>query len=54
MHVFFVHQWEHTPLASAEIEEIRWINSSDLATMKIGSIFAHEVIPRLHTTGYID
>lgn len=48
MHVFVVKDWKGEPTASSEIEEIKWITSDIAKDMKVGSIFEHDVIPRLH------
>ena len=54
MYVFFVKSWEGEPTPDNEIEEILWIDSSFLGKIKIGSIFEHEVIPRLKDKNLID
>lgn len=41
-------------MASSEVEEIRWITSSVPLDLKVGSIFAHEVLPRLKNLGLVD
>lgn len=56
MFVYIVRKW------SGEIEinqedkvcEFRWINSSDLGRIKLGSIFEHEVFPKLKEMDLID
>lgn len=54
MKVFLVHQrvWEPNP--DSEVEEIAWISSTIPVDMKVGSIFEHEVIPRLKAMDVID
>lgn len=47
MDVFIVKSWTGEIRPASEIEEILWIDSEAAKSMKIGSIFAHEVIPRL-------
>ena len=37
-----------------EVEEIRWITSDIPSDINVGSIFAHEVIPRLKQQDLID
>ena len=37
-----------------EVEEIRWISSKIPADIEVGSIFAHEVLPRLKEQGLVD
>lgn len=38
----------------SEVEEIRWITSKIPHDIQVGSIFAHEVVPRLKARGLID
>lgn len=52
MKAFTVVRWEGEPTPSAEVEEIAWV-ASDTA-LKLGSIFMHEVIPRLKAADLID
>lgn len=54
MDVFLVPQWQGEPKPSSEVEEIAWITSTPPLGMKVGSIFEHEVIPRLKEKGLID
>ncbi|MBX4210763.1 NUDIX domain-containing protein [Candidatus Parcubacteria bacterium] len=54
MDVFIVKKWIGDPLPHMEIEEILWINSKVPKTVKIGSIFEHDVIPRLKKSNLID
>jgi 8-oxo-dGTP diphosphatase len=54
MQVFAVREWEGEPRPAHEVEEMRWVTSGEAADMSIGSIFAHEVIPRLKADGVID
>lgn len=54
MDVFMVKEWEGDPTPSGEVEEIAWITSTPPSGMKVGSIFEHEVIPRLKTRGLLD
>lgn len=54
MDVFIVAAWEGELTADNEVEEIRWVTSRDIAGMPIGSIFEHEVMPRLVAKGIID
>lgn len=37
-----------------EVEEVRWISSKIPADIEVGSIFAHEVLPRLKEQGLVD
>lgn len=54
MDIFIVMKWSGEPKASSEVEEIKWIDSKDLADIKVGSIFEHDVIPRLKAANLID
>ena len=53
MEVFMVNNWVGEITANSEVEEIRWVTSSMPADLKVGSIFAHEVLPRLKTLGLV-
>lgn len=54
MYVFILEKWDGEPTASSEVEEIAWINSTITQNMKVGSIFEHEVMPRLKKGGLIE
>ena len=54
MEVFLVRVWGGEIQADNEVEEIRWLDSNLPPDFELGSIFAHEVIPRLKTQGLID
>jgi 8-oxo-dGTP diphosphatase len=54
MDVFTVKTWRGDIIAASEIEEVRWIDSSDSETIPLGSIFHHEVIPRMKKQSLID
>jgi 8-oxo-dGTP pyrophosphatase MutT (NUDIX family) len=54
MHVFIVESWQGEPEPDSEVEAIRWLTSKLPADIKVGTIFAHEVIPRLKAQGLID
>lgn len=41
-------------MPDSEVEEIRWITSSLPGDIEVGSIFAHEVLPRLKAQGLVD
>ncbi len=47
MDVFLVPKWEGEITPASEIEEIQWINATLPAGMKLGSIFQHNVLPKL-------
>lgn len=38
----------------SEVEEVRWISSEIPTDIEVGSIFAHEVLPRLKEQGLVD
>lgn len=54
MDVYFVKEWKGTVTASAEVEYIEWISSDNPNQLPLGSIFEHEVIPRLKKKDLID
>jgi len=54
MDVLIVTKWEGDPVVDHEIEELRWASSELEPGLKTGSIFEHEVIPRLKAQGLID
>ena len=54
MDVFIVKLWDGEPTPSSEVEEIRWIKSSNSEGLKLGSIFEHDVIPKLKEADLID
>jgi 8-oxo-dGTP diphosphatase len=57
MEVFNVRTWEGQPHPSSgeeQIDEILWLNSDIPSGIKVGSIFEHEVIPRLKKLDLID
>ncbi len=54
MDVFLVKNWQGEIEPSNEVEEIIWINSKISPNIKIGSIFEHEVVPRLKSLDMID
>jgi 8-oxo-dGTP pyrophosphatase MutT (NUDIX family) len=41
-------------IPDSEVEEIRWISSNLPADIEVGSIFAHEVLPRLKEQDLVD
>ena len=54
MDVFTVRNWQGEPKPSSEVEEILWITSKPPKNIKVGSIFEHEVLPRLKALDLID
>lgn len=53
MDVFIVHN-SGNPRPDNEVEEMRWITSNVPQDIEVGSIFMHEVIPKLKEQGMID
>ena len=54
MDVFVVKTWDGSIKADNEIEEIAWVDSSDVGRVNMGSIFEQDVIPKLIDQGLID
>lgn len=55
MDLFLVKKWRGEVKPDNEVEEIQWVTSADLRNgLKTGSIFQHEVIPRLTARDMID
>lgn len=57
MDVFLVKRWKGNPhpcSGDETIEKIRWVQSKMTPEVKIGSIFEHEVIPRIKEKNLID
>lgn len=54
MDVFIVRNWDGEITPDSEIEEIIWVDSNYSKEMEIGSIFEHEVIPKLKSRSLID
>jgi 8-oxo-dGTP pyrophosphatase MutT (NUDIX family) len=54
MDVFFVHAWKGAITPSNEIEEVRWLSSAVPSNLVVGSIFRHEVLPRLKERGLVE
>lgn len=53
MEVFIVQDWQGDIHPSSEVKEILWLTSEIQANLPVGSIFKHEVIPRLKKQGLI-
>jgi ADP-ribose pyrophosphatase YjhB (NUDIX family) len=51
---YLIKQYQGQLTPSAEIAEIRWITSSDLLNIKLGSIFRDHIIPLLMKESMID
>ncbi len=54
MDVFLVTKWLGEPTPDNEVEEMMWIDSNIPDGIKVGSIFEHEVIPKLKEMGLIN
>jgi 8-oxo-dGTP diphosphatase len=54
MEVFMVKKWQGTIQPGAEVEEMRWLDSNLPTDIQVGSICAHEIIPRLQQQGLIN
>ncbi len=54
MDVFVVKKWVEDIRPANEIEELRWINSHVPEDIKLGSIFEHDVLPKLKELALID
>lgn len=52
--VFLVRNWTGTIQPISEVEEILWIDSHVPSGIKLGSIFEHDVLPRLKKEDLID
>lgn len=53
MEVFLVRNWQGEPEPSSEIEEIMWVNTQT-SGISLGSIFEHDVMPKLQQMNLID
>jgi hypothetical protein len=53
MDIFIVTAYDGVITPHSEVEELRWINTADNLS-DVGSIFAHEVLPRLKAQNLID
>lgn len=54
MEVFIVQKWEGEPTPDSEVEEIAWVDSQNEQALPLGSIFEHDVIPKLKQENLID
>ena len=54
MDVFLVTKFSGEIAPAHEVEEIMWIDSATAGTIELGSIFAHDVVPKLVEMGLID
>jgi 8-oxo-dGTP pyrophosphatase MutT (NUDIX family) len=53
MDVYLVRSWDGEIQPGEEVEEVRWVTSVPDEGVRIGSIFAHHVIPKLKERGLI-
>ncbi len=54
MDVFLVNHWAGDISPAAEIEEIMWLTSDLPTNVTLGSIFAHDIMPKLKAQDLID
>lgn len=54
MNVFIVKKWKGEIKPSREIEEIMWIDSNFPSNIELGSIFRHDIFPKLKNLDLID
>jgi len=54
MEIFSVKKYEGIPSPNSEVEEIAWVTSKNEKNLPLGSIFEHQVMPRLKEQGMID
>jgi 8-oxo-dGTP diphosphatase len=54
MEVFMVKKWRGTIKQNSEVEELLWVGSNLPKGVEIGSIFVHDIVPRLKVLDLID
>jgi len=54
MDVFLVSRWTGDIASSSEVEEVMWISSTLPPGLKLGSVFQHDVLPKLKELDLID
>lgn len=54
MNVFIVHKYKGEIVPSSEIEEVMWIDSNIPTNIELGSIFKHDILPKLKELDLID
>jgi hypothetical protein len=52
--MFIVQKWQGEITPSSEVEHIMWLTAKLPKDVEIGSIFGHEVLPRLKQRGLVD
>ena len=53
MTTFLIKDYEGPLQASSEIEELAWVDAANSGAVPMGSIFRHEVLPRLITKNMV-
>lgn len=54
MEVFMVKKWQGEIKPCSEVEELLWLTSNPPKDVEIGSIFVHDILPRLYQQNLID
>lgn len=54
MDVFLVKRWKGEVAPASEVEEVKWISSELPPGIELGSIFHHDVLPKLKEQSWID
>lgn len=54
MDVFLVSKWSGDITPTSEVEEVKWIDSHSAHSIELGSIFKHDVLPKLLEMKLID
>ncbi|HSW37615.1 MAG TPA: NUDIX domain-containing protein [Candidatus Saccharimonadales bacterium] len=54
MEAFRVKNYKGEPVPSSEVEHIAWIDTKPPKGMKVGSIFEHQIMPKLKEEDLID
>ena len=54
MDVLIVEKWDGEISPAAEVEEIMWVSSELPPSLELGSIFQHDVLPKLKSLDLID
>ena len=54
MCIYYVDAWHGTIAAGSEVEELVWVTTTDIGGLPMGSIFVHDVMPRLVAEGLLD
>ena len=54
MNVFIVNKYKGEIIPSSEIEEVMWVDSKLPSNLELGSIFKHDILPKLKELDLID